>query len=82
MVDIPLGLDDQPNVWISAAFLRDSKFYQSQRNLKVPAVQQQLQIDVRPAKPQFQPGEKAVYAVLGGSSRRASLKQCGRAAMM
>ena len=63
-VDIPLGPDEQPNVWISAAFLRDNQFYQSQRNVKVPAVQQQLQIDVRPAKPQFQPGEKAVYAVL------------------
>jgi uncharacterized protein YfaS (alpha-2-macroglobulin family) len=63
-VDIPLGVDEQPNVWISAAFLRDNQFYQSQQNLKVPAVQQQLHIDVQPAKPQFQPGEKAVYAVL------------------
>ena len=63
-VDIPLGADEQPNVWISAAFLHDNQFYQSQQNLKVPAVQQQLHIDVQPAKPQFQPGEKAVYAVL------------------
>jgi uncharacterized protein YfaS (alpha-2-macroglobulin family) len=62
-VEIPLGLNDQPNVWISAAFLRDNQFYQAQRNLKVPAVQQQLQIDLRPSKPQFQPGEKATYAV-------------------
>ena len=63
-VDIPLGTGEQPNVWISAAFLRDNQFYQSQRNLKVPAVEQQLHIEIRPAKPQFQPGDKAVYTVL------------------
>jgi alpha-2-macroglobulin len=62
-VEISLGPNEQPNVWISAAFLRDNQFYQAQRSLKVPAVQQQLQIDVRSSKPQFQPGEKATFAV-------------------
>jgi uncharacterized protein YfaS (alpha-2-macroglobulin family) len=62
-VDIPLALNDQPTVWISAAFLRENQFYQAQRSLKVPAVQQRLQIDVRPSQPQLQPGQKATYTV-------------------
>jgi uncharacterized protein YfaS (alpha-2-macroglobulin family) len=63
-VDIPLGRDDEPNVWISAAFLSDNQFYQSERSLKVPASSQQLHIEVQPSKPQFKPGEKASYIVL------------------
>ena len=64
MVDIPVGQGDEPNVWISASFLRDNQFYQSQRSLKVPATSQQLHIEVQPSKPQFKPGEKAAYTVL------------------
>lgn len=63
-VDIPVGQDDQPNMWVSAAFLHDDQFYLSQKSLKVPATAQQLHIEIQPAKTQFQPGEKANYTVL------------------
>jgi len=39
-------------------------------DLKVPAIERQLQIDVRPAKPQFQPGEE-------GRLRHLSARRCG-----
>ena len=63
-VDIPIQADNQPNVFVSAVFLHDNKIYQSAKNLKVPAIQEALQIEIQPSKPQFQPGEKAKYTLV------------------
>jgi len=62
-VDIPIQSDNQPNVYVSVAFWKDNRFYQSNKNLKVPAVQQKLQIEIQPSQKQFQPGQKASYAL-------------------
>jgi len=62
-IDIPIQSDNQPNVFVAVAFWKDNNFYQSNRNLKVPAVQQQLQIDIQPSQKQFQPGQKGSYAL-------------------
>ncbi|MBZ5598410.1 MAG: alpha-2-macroglobulin [Acidobacteriia bacterium] len=62
-VEIPIGADDQPNVYVSATFIRDNALYQSSKNLKVPAVQQVLNVAVEPSKKQFQPGEPATYNI-------------------
>jgi uncharacterized protein YfaS (alpha-2-macroglobulin family) len=62
-VDIPIARDNQPNVYVSVAFWKDNNFYQSKRNLKVPALEQKLQIDIQPSQKQFQPGQKASYAL-------------------
>lgn len=64
MLEIPIQSDNQPNVYVAAVFFRDNKLYQSSKNLKVPAVQQKLQIEIQPAKKQFQPGEKASYTLI------------------
>jgi uncharacterized protein YfaS (alpha-2-macroglobulin family) len=63
-IDVPILSDHQPNVFVSVAFLKDDKFYQSNKNLKVPSVQQKLRIDIQPSKKQFVPGQKASYALL------------------
>ncbi len=63
-VDLPIQADNQPNVFVSAVFLHDNKLYQSAKNLKVPAVQEALQIEIQPSKPQFQAGEKAKYTLI------------------
>lgn len=63
-IDVPILSDHQPNVFVSVAFLRDNKFYQSSKNLKVPADQQKLQIEIQPSKKQFEPGEKAKYTLI------------------
>lgn len=60
-VDIPITREQQPNVFVSATFFRDNQLYQSNHNLKVPAVQQKLQIDIQPSQKQFLPGQKAAY---------------------
>ncbi|MCL2660179.1 MAG: MG2 domain-containing protein, partial [Acidobacteriaceae bacterium] len=61
--DLPITRDSQPNVVVDAVFLKDGKIYQAQKTLKVPPVQQQLQITVTPAASVFQPGQSAVYDV-------------------
>jgi uncharacterized protein YfaS (alpha-2-macroglobulin family) len=63
-VDIPVLSQHQPNVFVAVAFLHDNKFYESEKNLKVPAVQQKLQIEIQPSKKQYVPGEKANYTLL------------------
>ncbi|MGB9465172.1 MAG: MG2 domain-containing protein [Candidatus Acidiferrum sp.] len=63
-VDVPITSDQQPNVFLTTAFIRDNKLYSSSKSLKVPAVQQKLQIEIQPSQKQFQPGQKASYTLL------------------
>jgi len=58
-VEIPIQSSNQPNVFVSAVFLHDDKLYQASKSLKVPAVQQKLQIE-NPAVEEtvFSPGTK------------------------
>ena len=63
-VEIPIQSSNQPNVFVSAVFLHDDKLYQASKSLKVPAVQQKLQIEIQPSKKQFQPGDKATYTLI------------------
>ncbi|MGO9642920.1 MAG: alpha-2-macroglobulin family protein [Candidatus Acidiferrales bacterium] len=62
-VDVPITSDDQPNVYLSAAFLHNDQVYQASKDLKAPSVDQQLKIEIQPAKAQFEPGEKASYTI-------------------
>jgi alpha-2-macroglobulin len=63
MVDIPVQSEQQPNVFVSVAFLHDNELYHSSKNLKVPAVEQQLRVDIQPSQKQFEPGQKGSYLV-------------------
>jgi len=63
-IDVPILSDHQPNVYVSVSFLRNNSFYQSSKSLKVPAVQQKLQIEIQPSKKQFAPGQDASYTLL------------------
>lgn len=61
--DLPITHDSQPNLTVDAVFIQDDKLYQAHRSIKVPPVQQQLQITVTPAAGVFQPGQAAMYDV-------------------
>lgn len=63
-VEIPVRSECQPNIFVEAVFLHDNKLYQSSKNLKVPADQQKLQIEIQRTKQQFQPGEAASYTLI------------------
>jgi uncharacterized protein YfaS (alpha-2-macroglobulin family) len=61
--DLPITADAQPNLEVTAAFIRNDQLYHADISIKVPPVQQQLQIDVIPAKEVFQPQQSASYDV-------------------
>jgi uncharacterized protein YfaS (alpha-2-macroglobulin family) len=63
-IDVPILGEHQPNVFVSVSFLHDNSFYQSSKSLKVPAIQQKLQIEIQPSKKQFTPGQDATYTLL------------------
>ncbi len=62
--DLPVTADSQPNVTVDALFLKDNTLYQATKTLKVPPVQQQLQVEITPAKDLFQPQQSATYDVV------------------
>jgi uncharacterized protein YfaS (alpha-2-macroglobulin family) len=61
--DLPITSDAQPNLEVSVAFIRNDQLYQANQSIKVPPVQEQLQIDITPAKEIFQPQQTASYDV-------------------
>jgi uncharacterized protein YfaS (alpha-2-macroglobulin family) len=63
MVSIPIGPENQPNVYVSATFVHDNTLYTGNKNLKVPADQQKLTVSLTPSQPQFKPGEAAKYNI-------------------
>jgi alpha-2-macroglobulin len=61
--DLPITTDAQPNLEVTAAFIRNDQLYQANLSIKVPPVQEQLQIDITPDKQVFQPQQTAGYDV-------------------
>jgi len=62
-VDVPITVDSQPNVFVSAVFVWDNEAYEGSKSLNVPAVERRLNIEITPVKQQFQPGEAASYNI-------------------
>ena len=62
--DVPITADSQPNITVEALFIKDNTLYQASKVLKVPPVQQQLQVEITPAKDVFQPQQSAQYDVV------------------
>ena len=62
-VDIPIRPEFAPNFFVSAAFIRDNKFYSGSKSLKVPPTQHELKVELQPSKPQYQPGQPAAYSI-------------------
>lgn len=60
-VDVPIHGDDSPSVYFSAAFIQKNQFFQGNKMLKVPPVDETLAVKLASSKPQYQPGEHAVY---------------------
>jgi hypothetical protein len=62
--DLPITAESQPNITVDALFLKDNTLYQATKTLKVPPTQQQLQVEITPAKDVFQPDQTATYDVV------------------
>jgi uncharacterized protein YfaS (alpha-2-macroglobulin family) len=61
--DLPITADSQPNINVDVVFLKDNTLYQASKNIKVPPLQQQLQVKITPAHDVFQPQQSAEYDV-------------------
>jgi uncharacterized protein YfaS (alpha-2-macroglobulin family) len=62
-VDVPIQPEYAPNFYVSAAFIRGSKFYTGNKSLKVPPTQHVLKVDLQPSKPQYQPGDPGAFTI-------------------
>ena len=62
-VDVPIKLEYAPNFYVAAVFIRGNKLYQGSKSLTVPPVQHELNVQLLPSKPQYQPGEAASYTI-------------------
>lgn len=61
--EVPVTADDEPEMWISAQFIRKGEMYQSARRLRVPPEEHKLNVKVATDKPQYQPGQSANYTL-------------------
>jgi len=61
--DLPITADSQPNLAVNAVFVEDNQMYQASKQIKVPPLQEQLQVEIAPASQVFQPQQTAVYDV-------------------
>jgi uncharacterized protein YfaS (alpha-2-macroglobulin family) len=61
--DLPITSDSQRNLEVSVTFLKNDQLYEATKQIKVPPVQQQLQVDIVPVKQVFQPDQTANYDV-------------------
>ena len=60
---MPITADSQPNLQVNAVFIQNDQMYQASKQIKVPPVQEQLQVEITPAKQVFQPQQAAAYDV-------------------
>lgn len=63
-VDVPIGIDSQPNIYVAVSAFRNDQLYQGSKALNVPPAERRLNIEITPVKPQFQPGEDASYNIV------------------
>ncbi len=60
---LPITEDFAPNVFLSATFLKDNRYYSGTRKINVPAKRRKLSVAVTASKPRFKPGEKGTIEV-------------------
>ena len=62
-VEVPVTSGSAPDFWVCASFFKDNTIYQGQKAIRVPAVNKHLSLELKGSKPQYQPGEAALYTL-------------------
>ncbi|MDZ4797241.1 MAG: MG2 domain-containing protein [Bryobacteraceae bacterium] len=62
-MELPIEAGYVPNIYVNATFVRDGQSFQGSKSLRVPPVEQKLDVSVKPSKSQFKPGEKGQYTI-------------------
>ena len=52
----------------AAVFIRGNKLYEGSKSLNVPPTQHEMNVQLVPSKPQYQPGEAASYTIKASDS--------------
>jgi uncharacterized protein YfaS (alpha-2-macroglobulin family) len=68
IIDIPVEAHFAPNITISVLYVRGSEMYTQQLDLKVPARDKMLDLQLIPNKKEFRPRETASYTVFARNS--------------
>jgi uncharacterized protein YfaS (alpha-2-macroglobulin family) len=61
--DFPVTVNDEPNITVAAAYIRNGQFYSGQKQLRVPPVEHTLNVKLATDKAQYQPGQSAEYSL-------------------
>lgn len=62
--DMPITSDAVPNLQVNAVFIQNDQMFEANKNIEVPPVEKQLQVEITPAKNVFQPEQTAAYDVM------------------
>jgi uncharacterized protein YfaS (alpha-2-macroglobulin family) len=66
--DVPITLESQPNIVVTAMLVHDNQVMTAQKSLKVPLAERTLKITATPSKEKFLPGEKGSFDVLAADA--------------
>lgn len=61
--ELPIEASFLPNVFITAATLKNGTYRFGSKSLSVPAADKLLKVEIQASKPKFKPGEPALYTV-------------------
>jgi uncharacterized protein YfaS (alpha-2-macroglobulin family) len=67
-VDVPIKPEYAPNFYVAAVFIRGNKMYEGSKSLNVPPTAHEMNVQLLPSKPQYQPGEAASYTIKASDS--------------
>ncbi len=67
-VDVPVKPEYAPNFYVGAVFIRGNKMYEGSKSLSVPPTAHEMNVQLVPSKPQYQPGEAASYTIKASDS--------------
>jgi alpha-2-macroglobulin len=62
-VDVPVRGEHAPNIFLNAVLVHDGQMYMGTKSLRVPPVEQKLDVSIQSSKPQYKPGERGVFTV-------------------
>lgn len=61
--EVPIKSEYAPNIFVTAAFLKDGKYFFGSKSLKIPPTEKLIQVAVKPSLAQFKPGQPASYTI-------------------
>ncbi|MCZ6514848.1 MAG: MG2 domain-containing protein, partial [Acidobacteria bacterium] len=68
-IEVPIRAEYAPNFFLGVAFVLENELFAGTKKIKVPPVEQQLNVEVRSSKQVYKPQEPAVFTVTAKDHR-------------